>query len=64
MGGVLIQNGRLLLQKPKNDDCAIIGGHVCGLETGAEPLKREYEEKLHTKIEVDRLMAIGEIFFP
>ena len=64
VGGILIQNEHLLLQKPKNDDYAIIGGHVCSLETSAETLKREYEEELHTNIEVDRLMAIGEIFFP
>ena len=63
-GGILIREGRLLLQKPKNDDYAIIGGHVGCLETGAEALKREFEEELHAKIEVDRLMAVGEIFFP
>jgi len=64
VGGILIRNDHLLLQKPKNDDYAIIGGHICSLETSAETLKREFEEELHTKIDVDRLMAIGEIFFP
>ena len=26
VGGLLVQNGSVLLQKPKNDDYAIIGG--------------------------------------
>lgn len=64
VGGLLIHNGKVLLQKPKNDDYAIIGGHVAALETTAETLKREYMEELHTEIEVDRLLAVGEIFFP
>lgn len=29
-----------------------------------ETLKREFEEELHAKIEVDNLLAIGEIYFP
>ena len=63
VGGLLIHNGKVLLQKPKNDDYAIIGGHVAALETTAETLKREYMEELHTEIEIDRLLAVGEIFF-
>ena len=64
VGGVLIQNDKILLQRPQNDDYAIIGGHVASLETSIDGLKREYEEELHAKIEVDNLFAIGEIFFP
>lgn len=64
VGGILIRDGRILLQKPKNDDYAIIGGHVSRMETGAEALKREFREELHARIDVDRLMAVGEIFFP
>jgi ADP-ribose pyrophosphatase YjhB (NUDIX family) len=64
VGGLLIQNGKVLLQKPKNDDYAIIGGHVAALETTMETLKREYMEELHAEIEIDRLLAIGENFFP
>ena len=45
--GILIHNGKILLQRPKNDDYAIIGGHVAVMET----LKREFEEELHAKIE-------------
>ena len=29
-----------------------------------ETLKREFEEEIHAKIEVDNLLAIGEIYFP
>lgn len=64
VGGLLIKNNKILLQKPKNDDFAIIGGHVSCLETTTETLKREFEEELHAKIEIDSLFAIGEIFFP
>lgn len=45
-------------------DYAIIGGHVAAMETSMETLKREFEEELHAKIEVDNLLAIGEIYFP
>lgn len=64
VGGILIQDGRILLQKPKNDDYAIIGGHISSMETTRETLKREFEEELHTGIVVDNLLAVGEIFFP
>lgn len=64
VGGLLIINNKILLQKPKNDEFSIIGGHVSGLETTAETLKREFEEELHAKIEVDSLFAVGEVFFP
>lgn len=64
VGGLLIKEDKILLQKPENDDYAIIGGHVSGLETTAETLKREFEEELHAKIEVDNLVAVGEVFFP
>lgn len=64
VGGILIHNGRILLQKPKNDDYAIIGGHISSMETTRETLKREFEEELHTGIVVDHLLAVGEIFFP
>ena len=62
VGGILIRDGKILLQRPKNDDYSIIGGHVAAMETSMEALKREFEEELHTKIEVDNLLAIGEIY--
>ena len=64
LDGILKHNGKILLQRPKNDDYAIIGGHVAAMETSMETLKREFEEELHAKIEVDNLLAIGEIYFP
>ncbi|MBQ4164978.1 MAG: NUDIX domain-containing protein, partial [Oscillospiraceae bacterium] len=64
VGGILVHNGKILLQRPADDDYAIIGGHVTAMETSAETLKREFEEELHAKIAVDDLLAIGEIYFP
>ncbi len=64
VGGLLIRDGKILLQKPKDDEYAIIGGHVSSFETSAEALKREFEEELHAEIEVGDLFAVGEIFFP
>ena len=64
VGGILIHDGRILLQKPLNDDYSIIGGHVAAMETTAETLKREFSEELHANVEVGGLMAVGEIFFP
>lgn len=64
VGGILIHNDKILLQRPKNDDYSIIGGHVSRMELTEDSLKREFEEELHAKIEVDGLIAVGEIFFP
>ena len=41
VGGILMRNGKILLQRPKNDDYAIIGGHVAAMETSMEALKRQ-----------------------
>lgn len=41
VGGILKHNSKILLQRPKNDDYAIIGGHVAAMETSMETLKRE-----------------------
>lgn len=46
----------VLLQLPKNDNYAIIVGHVAAMETSMETLKREFEEELHAKKEVDNLL--------
>lgn len=64
VGGILIRDDKILLQRPVGDDYAIIGGHVSLFETTEETLKREFEEELRAEIEVDRLLAVGEIFFP
>lgn len=63
VGGILISNGKILLQRPKNQDYSIIGGHVSSMETSIETLKREFKEELHAEIEVEKLFAVGEIFF-
>lgn len=64
VGGILIRDGKILLQRPKNDDYAIIGGHVTVMETSKETLKREFYEELHANVEVGDLYAVGEIYFP
>lgn len=65
VGGILIHNNKILLQKLKNDEgYAIIGGHVSFLENSIETLKREFKEELHIDIEVNYLVAIGEVFIP
>lgn len=63
VGGILLRDNKILLQKPKDDDYAIIGGHISSMETTSETLKREYKEELHTDIEVGNLLAVGEVFF-
>lgn len=40
VGGLLIYNNKILLQKPENDNFSIIGGHVSCLETTKETLRR------------------------
>lgn len=63
VGGILIHDGKILLQKPLNEEYSIIGGHVARMETTRETLKREFAEELHTEVEIGDLMAVGEIFF-
>ncbi len=63
VGGILVKNGKLLLQKPKDDDYAMIGGHVTAFETAEDALRREYGEEIHAEIKVERLVATSEIFF-
>lgn len=62
--GILIHDGKILLQKPKGDDYALIGGHVSAFETASETLVREYKEEIHADVEVKEMIAVGEIFFP
>lgn len=64
VGGILIQDDKILLQKPKNDEYAIIGGHIKSMETTEDTLIREYREEIKADIEVDELIAVGEVFFP
>lgn len=62
--GVLVQDGKVLLQKPKGDDYSFPGGHAMALESSRDTLVREFWEETHAAVEVDRLMAVGEVFFP
>ena len=64
VGGVLIRDGKILLQQPKGEDYSIIGGHVALMETTEQTLKREFEEEIHAQIDVGELIAVGEVFFP
>lgn len=64
VGGIAVEDGKILLQRPPRDDYAIIGGHVEAMETAEEALIREYREELHADIKVENLLAVGEIFFP
>lgn len=61
--GVLIQNNKILLQRPKNDDYSFIGGHVSRFEFSEDALKREFMEELHAEIDIDSLFAVGETFW-
>ncbi len=63
VGGILIHNEKVLLQKPKNENYSIIGGHVAMFETAEATLLREFREELHADIEVGKLLAIGEVFW-
>jgi ADP-ribose pyrophosphatase YjhB (NUDIX family) len=65
VAGLLIQNGKVLLQRPKDDTAyAIPGGHVALGETNEETLIREFKEEINVNIKVNTLKWIGEIFFP
>lgn len=65
VAGILIHNGRVLLQRPINETSyAIPGGHVALGETNEETLVREFKEEINADIKVDRLIWVGELFFP
>lgn len=65
VGGVLIHNDKMLLQRvPSDDGYAFIGGHVAFGETTAETLVREFKEEIRADINVERLLMVGENFFP
>lgn len=64
VAGVLMHEGRILLQKPVNDDFAIPGGHVMAFEESRDTLVREFREEICADVEVGDLIAVGEVFFP
>ena len=65
VGGLLIHNGKVLMQKAAGDDgYAFIGGHVAFGETTAETIVREFKEEIGADIKVERLLMVNESFFP
>ena len=65
VGGLLQRDGRVLFQSaPGDEGLAIPGGHVAFGEENAAALAREFHEELGVTVEVGRLRAVGEIFFP
>ncbi len=65
VGGILIRDGKILLQRPPGDPgYAFPGGHVIFGETGEEALIREYKEELSADITPIRLLWVAENFFP
>lgn len=65
VAGVLIRDNKILLQKPKNDDgYSIPGGHVNFGETTPEALIREFREEINADIKIEKLILVGENFFP
>jgi len=65
VAGLLIHNGKVLLQRPKDDTAySIPGGHVALGETNEETLVREFKEEINANIKINTLKWVGEIFFP
>lgn len=65
VGGLLIHHGKVLMQKPTDEDgYALIGGHVAFGETTEETIVREYKEEIGADINVERLFMVNESFFP
>ena len=65
VAGILIHNGKVLLQNTTQDDgLAFPGGHIAFGETNSEALAREFKEELGADIIVQELKWVGEMFFP
>ena len=65
VAGICINNGKVLLQKPTNDNAfAFPGGHVEFGETNVQTLIREFKEEIGVDISVGDLKWVAEIFFP
>jgi ADP-ribose pyrophosphatase YjhB (NUDIX family) len=65
VAGILIRDGKVLLQCPINDTAyAFPGGHVNFGETSEQAIIREFKEEIAADIRPIRLLWIGENFFP
>ena len=65
VAGILIHDGRVLLQKPTNDaGFAFPGGHAEFGEINEETLIREFKEEINADIRFGELKWVAEIFFP
>lgn len=65
VAGICVQNDKVLLQKPSNENgFAFPGGHAELGETNAQTLIREFREELGATISVGELKWVGEVFFP
>jgi 8-oxo-dGTP pyrophosphatase MutT (NUDIX family) len=65
VAGILIRDGKVLLQKPTNyEGYAFPGGHVGYGETNERSLIREFKEEVCLDVSVGELKWVAEIFFP
>ncbi len=65
VAGISVHDGKVLLQKPTNEDFyAFPGGHVEFGETNEETLIREFKEEIGADIKVGELQWVAEVFFP
>jgi len=65
VAGILIKDKKILLQKPIDDDgYSIPGGHVSFGATTSEALIREFKEEMNADIKIEKLIMVGENFFP
>ena len=62
VAGVLIRDGRIFLQKVKND-YTLPGGHVDYGETSEKALVREFKEELGVDVSCERLLWVEENFW-
>jgi ADP-ribose pyrophosphatase YjhB (NUDIX family) len=65
VAGIALHRGRVLLHKSVDDEFwALPGGRAEFRETASATLRREMAEELGIEVEVDRLLFVGENFFP
>lgn len=63
VGGILVENGKILLQRDIYGNHAVVGGHVSFMEATKDTLAREFREELQVDIAVDDLLAVNENFY-